>query len=363
MRLGLLLVGLCAGVSTAAELREIEAAPQPVSPVLANVDAPALQPSLNLTLAAPATLTPAVPALPPAAVLPAETVKSVEKVSASSSELNRRASPSETADGGRGAADRQFQLLTGERAATLADEEPTADDLKAARTAVIMRDPTLPRSVSSVVERELGLTAEDPLFESISQHGTQPRNAHTNAPQGDAYAPVNPVSVIAGLFHLREVNRQYYDSLKNPQTGVVATGVRGGVDAMVDALLEKGVLPPRSQGRNLRFLNGVYMDLPHHIAEARKFARVEVDRAEGRDRYPMYLAFRASNVHNPGTDYHGRIVGDGGSLGQVALDPVRPEDVVSIYVSKERLAQTVARIKGTALAHARVFPIDILPQH
>jgi hypothetical protein len=132
---------------------------------------------------------------------------------------------------------------------------------------------------------------------------------------------------------------------------------------MVEQLLEKGHLPPRSQGRNYRFLNGVYMDLPDHIHEARKFATVELERAEGKDRYPMVMSFRATNVHNPGTDYKGRIVGDGGTLGQVALDPVTPADVVSVYVPRARMAQTLERLKGTSLGHVQVYPMDILPAH
>lgn len=132
---------------------------------------------------------------------------------------------------------------------------------------------------------------------------------------------------------------------------------------MIDDLLEKGFIQPRSAGRNLRFLNGVYMDLPHYIHEVRKYAAVDPERAQGRDRYPMVLAFRASNVHNPGSDYQGLIVGDGGTLGHVALDKVQPQDVVAVYVDSSRLAQTAARLKGTALAHARVLPLDILPRH
>jgi hypothetical protein len=217
--------------------------------------------------------------------------------------------------------------------------------------------------VAKIIERELVLTTDDPLFAHISKYGSQARNANTNEPLGEASAPVNPIHVIAGLFLLRQDYSAYYASLKNPQTGVVATGVRGGVDSMVDALLDKGFIPPRSQGRNLRFKNGVYMDLPNYIHQARKYAAVDPALTEGKDRYPMYIAFRAGDVHNPGSEFQGRIMGDGGTLGQVALDPVTPKDIVSIYVPKARVAQTIARIKGTALAHVQVYSTDILPDH
>ncbi len=242
-------------------------------------------------------------------------------------------------------------------------EEPTQEDLNAVRRGLILRNPEVPPRVAKIIEREMGLTADSSFFDGIRSRGAQPRNSHTNEPLGEAYRPVNPNQVIVGLFHLRQENRAYYDSLKNRSTGVVATGVRGGVDAMIEDLLEKGAIQPRSAGRNLRFLNGVYMDLPHYIHEVIKYAAVDPERAQGKDRYPMVIAFRASNVHNPGADYQGRIVGDGGTLGHVALDPVRPRDVVSIYVDRSRLAQTETRLKGTALAHARVLPIDILPRH
>ncbi len=242
-------------------------------------------------------------------------------------------------------------------------EEPTDEDLQAVQRALILRDPAVPPRVAKLIERELGLTADAAFFDGISRRGAQPRNSHTNEPLGEEYPTVKPNKVIVGLFHLRQNSRAYYDSLKNPATGVVATGVRGGVDTMIEDLLEKGSIQPRSAGRNLRFLNGVYMDLPHYIHEVRKYAAVDPERAQGRDRYPMVLAFRASNVHNPGADYQGRIVGDGGTLGHVALDPVTPRDVVAVYVDSSRLAQTAARLKGTALAHAQILPLDILPRH
>ena len=242
-------------------------------------------------------------------------------------------------------------------------EEPTDEDVQAARVALILRDPKVPPRVAHLIERELGLTSEDGFFDNMRARGSQPRNSHTNEPLGEAYRPLNPKQVIVGLFDVRQNSRAYYDSLKNARTGVVATGVRGGVDTMVEDLLEKGFLQPRSQGRNHRFLNGVYMDLPHHIHEARKYAKVDPGRAQGKDRYPMFLAFRAANVHNPGSDYQGKIVGDGGTLGHVALDKITPEDVVSIYVEKSRLAQTLARLKGTPLEHVQVLPVDVLPRH
>jgi hypothetical protein len=293
---------------------------------------------------------------------PADFKQKVRQLSAAASESGRRAA-APAADNGRAAADRQFALLTGERQPAAADEEPTDEDRQAAATAFILRRPTLPPRVAKVIERELGLTVDDPLFAHIGKYGSQARNSHTNAPLGEAHSPVNPIHVIAGLFLLRQDSRAYYDSLKNRQTGVVATGVRGGVDAMVDSLLTQGFIPPRSAGRNLRFRNGVYMDLPHHIHEARKFAAVDPALADGKDRYPMFVAFRAGDVHNPGTEHEGRIMGDGGTLGQVALDPVTPKDIVSIYVPKSRLAQTIARLEGTALAHVQVYPADILPSH
>jgi hypothetical protein len=246
---------------------------------------------------------------------------------------------------------------------TPAADEPSEADIAAMKRQLILRNPTIPPSVSRVIERETGMTAEHPFFENISKKGSQPRNAHTNEPIGDAYQPVNPKSVISGLFHLRQTSRPYYDSLRNKATGVVATGVRGGVDTMVEDLLGKGFIQPRSEGRNYRFLNGVYMDLPHYIHEVRKYAQVDPYKTEGKDRYPMTIAFRAGNVHHPGSDYQGRIVGDGGTLGQVALDQVKPEDVVSIYVQRSRIKQTLERIKGTPLEHAQVFPSDILPGH
>jgi hypothetical protein len=293
---------------------------------------------------------------------PADFKQKVRQLSVSASEFGRQAA-APAADSGRGAADRQFALLTGERQAAAADEEPTEEDRQAAATAFILRHPTLPPRVAKVIERELGLTVDDPLFAHIGKYGSQARNSHTNAPLGEAHSPVNPIHVIAGLFLLRQDSRAYYDSLKNRQTGVVATGVRGGVDAMVDSLLNPGFIPPRSAGRNLRFKNGVYMDLPHDIHEARKFAAVDPYLADGKDRYPMFVAFRAGDVHSPGSEHEGRIMGDGGTLGQVALAPVTPKDVVSIYVPKARVAQTVARLEGTALAHVQVYPTDILPSH
>lgn len=248
-------------------------------------------------------------------------------------------------------------------AAPAADDEPTAEDIQAATRAMILRNPELPPRVAKLIERELGLTADHPLFEHISRRGAQPRNANTNEPIGEPYSVVNPKREIAGLFHLRQASPDYYRSLKNPQTGAVATGVRGGVDQMIDDLLEKGRIPPRSQGRNLRFKNGVYMDLPSYIHEARKFAAVDPYRTEGKDRYPMVVSFRAGDVHNPGSEHKGRIMGDGGTLGQVALDQVTPSDIVSIYVPRNRMAQTLARLKGTPLAHVQVFAMDILPKH
>ncbi|MFI5350190.1 MAG: hypothetical protein ACHQ2Z_11645 [Elusimicrobiota bacterium] len=244
-----------------------------------------------------------------------------------------------------------------------AHDQPTDEDMQAAALALILRNPALPPRVANLIERELGLTIDHPLFENISRSGGQPRNANTNEPIGEPYAAVNPAREIAGFFHLRQESPAYYQSLKNPKTGVVATGVRGGVDTMVDDLLEKGYIPPRSQGRNLRFRNGVYMDLPSDIHEARKFAAVDPYRTEGKDRYPLVVSFRAGDVHNPGSEHQGRIMGDGGTLGQVALDQVTPSDIVSIYVPKDRVAQTAARLKGTALAHVSVFTMDILPKH
>lgn len=370
----------CATAADAASTRTgaVEAAGETVlaRPALGSSAVPALRQDLKFTLAP---LTPAlapVPALGPLQVLPplaaaapaieapkpADFKQKVQQLSVSASEIGRQAGEP-SADGGRNAADQQFSLLTGERPAAAAEDEPTEEDRQAAMTAFILRRPALPPRVAKVIERELGLTVDDPLFEHISKRGSQPRNSHTNAPIGEAYAPVDPIHVIAGLFLLRQDSRAYYDSLRNRQTGVAATGVRGGVDSMVDSLLTQGFIPPRSAGRNLRFRNGVYMDLPHSIHEARKFAVVDPYLTEGKDRYPMYAAFRAGDVHNPGSEHEGRIMGDGGTLGQVALAPVTPKDIVSIYVPKERLAQTIARLKGTALAHVQVYPADILPNH
>ena len=242
-------------------------------------------------------------------------------------------------------------------------DEPTEEDMQAATRAMILRNPELPPRVAKLIERELGLTADHPLFEHISRRGAQPRNANTNEPIGEPYSVVNPKREIASLFRLRQASPDYYRSLTNPRTGVVATGVRGGVDQMIDDLLATGRIPPRSQGRNLRFKNGVYMDLPGYIHEARKFAAVDPYRTEGKDRFPMVASFRAGDVHNPGSEHKGRIMGDGGTLGQVALDQVTPSDIVSIYVPKNRMAQTLARLQGTALAHVQVFPMDILPKH
>jgi hypothetical protein len=316
--------------------------------------APSAIPAAELHLApAPA------PAPTPKPDQPVDFGQRIRQLSVSAEKAGLQAQAT-SADGGSGAASRQFDLLTGER---LAAEEPSAEDASAARSASILRNPEVPPSVSKVIEREMGLTSEHPFFTHISKRGSQPRNSHTNEPLGEAYSPVNPKHAILGLFALRQESRPYYESLRNPETGVAATGVRGGVDTMVEDLLDKGFIQPRSAGRNHRFLNGVYMDLPSYIHEVRKYAAVDPYRTEGKDRYPMVVAFRAGNVHNPGSDYEGRIVGDGGTLGQVALDKVTPADVVSIYVQRSRIAQTVARLKGTALAHVRVFPMDILPGH
>ena len=248
-------------------------------------------------------------------------------------------------------------------AAGAAQDEPTDEDMQAAARALILRNPALPPRVAKLIERELGLTSDHPLFENISRRGGQARSANTNAPIGEPYAAVNPAREIARLFGLRQESPAYYQSLKNPKTGVAATGVRGGVDKMIDDLLEKGYIPPRSQGRNLRFQNGVYMDLPSYIHEARRFAAVDPYRTEGKDRYPLVVSFRAGDVHNPGSEHDGRIMGDGGTLGQVALDRVTPSDIVSIYVPKDHIARTLARLKGTALAHVSVYAMDILPRH
>ncbi|MBI5241620.1 MAG: hypothetical protein HY926_14200 [Elusimicrobia bacterium] len=378
-----LILGCAAGAfaaSTRTGAGEAAAETVLARPALGGSGVPALQPDLKFVLAP---LTPSLAPIPAAplsalqplqvqlpvpvaapeaeAPKPADFKTKVQQLSVSVSEAGRQ-SEAPAADGGRDAADRQFALLTGEKPAA-AEEEPTEADRQAAVRAMIYRKPELPPRVAKVIERELGLTVDDPLFAHISRHGSQARNAHTNAPLGEAHSPVNPIHVIAGLFVLREDHRAYYDSLKNPQTGVVATGVRGGVDSMVDSLLEKGFIPPRSAGRNLRFKNGVYMDLPSSIHEARKFAVVDPYLTEGKDRYPMYVAFRAGDVHNPGSEYEGRIMGDGGTLGQVALDPVTPKDIVAIYVPNARLAQTKARLEGTALAHVQVFSTDILPKH
>ncbi len=293
---------------------------------------------------------------------PADFKQKVEQLSVAALESGKEIS-APAADGGRDAAGRQFGLLTDEHQAAAQEDEPTEEDRRAATRALILRRPALPPRVAKTIEREMGLTTNDPLFTYISKDGSQARNSHTNAPLGEAYAPVNPIHVIAGLFLLRQDSRAYYDSLKNRQTGVVATGVRGGVDSMVDSLLEKGFIPPRSAGRNLRFKNGVYMDLPNYIHEARKYAAVDPALADGKDRYPIFISFRAGDVHNPGSEFEGRIMGDGGTLGQVALDPVTPKDIVSIYVPKARVAQTIARLKGTALAHVQVYSTDILPNH
>ncbi|MCX5794649.1 MAG: hypothetical protein NTY77_04035 [Elusimicrobia bacterium] len=379
-----LLLGCAAGAAAAStRTGAVDGAPEIVlvRPALGGSGVPALQPDLKFTLspltpalapvpAAPLSVLAPLQVLPPLsapapeadAPKPADFKAKVQQLSASVSEAGKR-SDNPAADGGRGSADKQFALLTGERQAAAGDDEPTEEDSKAAMRALILRHPTLPPRVAKVIERELGLTVDDPLFAHISKSGSQARNSHTNAPLGEAYAPIDPIHVIAGLFLLRQDHRAYYDSLKNPRTGVVATGVRGGVDSMVDSLLDQGFIPPRSQGRNLRFKNGVYMDLPSYIHEARKFAVVDPYLTEGKDRYPMYVAFRAGDVHNPGSEHEGRIMGDGGTLGQVALDPVTPKDIVSIYVPNARLAQTVARLKGTALAHVQVYPTDILPSH
>lgn len=379
----LLLAGAAGADAASTRTGAVEAAGETVlaRPALGSSAVPALRQDLKFTLApltpslapapaAPLSVLQPLQALPPLSAAapaieapkPADFKQKVQQLSVSAAEIGRQAGEP-SADGGRNTADQQFSLLTGERPAAAADEEPTEEDRQAALTALILRHPTLPPRVARVIERELGLTVDDPLFEHISRRGSQPRNSHTNAPIGEAYAPVNPIHVIAGLFRLRQDSRAYYDSLRNRQTGVVATGVRGGVDAMVDSLLTQGFIPPRSAGRNLRFKNGVYMDLPHSIHEARKFAAVDPYLTEGQDRYPMYVAFRAGDVHNPGSEHEGRIMGDGGTLGQVALDPVTPKDIVSIYVPKARVAQTVARLRGTALAHVQVYPTDILPNH
>ena len=391
------LFGVCfflagAAGASAAPIRidAIGAAPETAvaRPAPLNLAIPALQPGLNFSLSpsAPASVltvqlqaqaltspaplpvlqAPQVPTAHAAAARadasrPADFKQEVRQLSAAVSESGRQ-TQTPAADGGREAADRQFALLTGHQESAKEDE-PTEEDRQAALRAVILRNPTLPPRVAKVIEREMGLTTDAPLFNSIGKDGSQARNAHTNAPLGEPSAPVNPIHVIAGLFLLREDSRAYYDSLKNRQTGVVATGVRGGVDSMIDSLLTQGFVPPRSAGRNLRFKNGVYMDLPNDIHQARKYAAVDPALADGKDRYPMFIAFRAGDVHNPGTEHEGRIMGDGGTLGQVALDPVTPKDIVSIYVPKARMAQTIARLKGTALAHVQVYSTEILPNH
>jgi hypothetical protein len=340
--------------------------PNPILSLSLLAEAPAAAlPQLNPILSLPPLAPSAIPAaeLPiapaPKPERPADFGQRIQQLSVSAGKAGLQAQAT-AADGGSGAASRQFDLLTGARPAA---EEPSDEDAAAARRAIILRNPEVPPSVSHVIEREMGLSADHPFFEHIGKRGSQPRNSHTNEPLGEAYKPVNPKQAILGLFHLRQESRPYYESLRDPKTGVAATGVRGGVDTMVEDLLDKGFLQPRSAGRNYRFLNGVYMDLPSYIHEVRKYAAVDPYRTEGKDRYPMVVAFRAGNVHNPGSDFEGRIVGDGGTLGQVALDKVTPEDVVSIYVQRSRIAQTVARFKGTALAHVRVFPMDILPGH
>jgi hypothetical protein len=345
----------------AATIGEVPSEISPLKPAVEGPAAALTRPDLQLP----------VPSLVPSAIPTAETSaipqaqpenfgQRVRQLTVSIDKAGAQAQAPAAADGGSAAAGKQFDLLTRQ---TPAADEPSAEDAAAMKRQLILRNPTIPASVSRVIERETGLTAEHPFFENIAKKGSQPRNAHTNEPLGEAYKPVNPNSVIAGLFHLRQENRPYYDSLRNKETGVVATGVRGGVDTMIEDLLGKGFIQPRSAGRNYRFLNGVYMDLPHYIHEVRKYAQVDPYRTEGKDRYPMTIAFRAGNVHHPGSDYQGRIVGDGGTLGQVALDPVKPEDIVSIYVQRSRIKQTLERIKGTPLAHAQVLPSDILPGH
>lgn len=369
---GIALLAACAAGVSAANVGPMEAAPEfpAVRPTAASIGAAVVpvDPGVALAPLAPSTVPSDLqaPALqdqaPSATERPASLGQQIQQVSVSAAkEAPQAGAPA--GEGGAAAASRQFALLSGERAAAAVDEEPTDEDVQAARRAMILRNPTVPERVSRLIERETGLTADHPVFEHVSRYGSQPRNSHTNEPLGEAHAPVNPKRVIVGLFHLRQESPEYYRSLKNPRTGVMATGVRGGVDLMIDDLLEKGSIPPRSAGRNLRFLNGVYMDLPDHIHEVRKYAAVDPYRTEGKDRYPMVVAFRASNVHNPGADYQGRIVGDGGTLGHVALDKVAPQDVVSIYVQRSRIAQTVERLKGTALAHVQVYPMDILPAH
>ena len=349
----------CAAGASAASTRADAVEVAPVLPQDLKLSLSPLAPNSNPTiLLQPLQVQIPLSAVPQAeAPRPEDFNQKVQQLSLSVSEAGRQAQPP-AAHAGRETADRQFALLTGAQ-----EDAPTEEDRQAATRALILRQPTLPPRVAKVIEREMGLTTKDPLFEHISKYGSQARNSHTNEPLGEASAPVDPIHVIAGLFLLRQDSRAYYDSLRNPRTGVVATGVRGGVDSMVDSLLTPGFVPPRSAGRNLRFKNGVYMDLPNYIHQARKYAAVDQALAEGKDRYPMYIAFRAGNVHNPGTEFEGRIMGDGGTLGQVALDPVTPKDIVSIYVPKARVAQTIARLEGTALAHVQVYSTDILPDH